>query len=149
MASTAAEQQQFDLPTPVKQYQFPDLQHDFPTLTNTLLLDTAESNPNPTTLDHPPIWVMRQAGERHTALTGHIESNHPTCTDAPNGFHNRPLFARILGRAQGSLLLYSLQNTRTGMRIDNATYKALLGSVGRFHHLLRHLGRPSSHGTGR
>lgn len=66
MASTAAEQEQFDLPTPVKQYEFPNLQHDFPTLTNTLLLQSA-TNAQPLALDHPPIWVMRQAGE-HTLL---------------------------------------------------------------------------------
>lgn len=61
MASTAAEQAQFDLPTPVKEYTFPDLANDFPPLRNDLLLRSA-SNEEPLDLDHPPIWVMRQAG---------------------------------------------------------------------------------------
>lgn len=51
---------QIDYPTNVVDYQFPNVQ-DFPTLTNSLLLSSA-ANESPLDIDHPPIWVMRQAG---------------------------------------------------------------------------------------
>ncbi|SDA03092.1 BZ3500_MvSof-1268-A1-R1_Chr7-1g09254 [Microbotryum saponariae] len=60
-SSSPAPQEQVDLPTPVKDYTFPNLSTDFAPLLNDLLLRSA-ANENPLELDHPPIWVMRQAG---------------------------------------------------------------------------------------
>lgn len=54
--------EQIDHPTPVVDYQFPNLSTDFPPLRNDLLLRSAR-NEQPLDLDHPPIWVMRQAGQ--------------------------------------------------------------------------------------
>lgn len=54
--------EQIDHPTPVVDYKFPNLTTDFPQLRNDLLLRSA-ANESPLDLDHPPIWVMRQAGE--------------------------------------------------------------------------------------
>ncbi|KDE09081.1 hypothetical protein, variant [Microbotryum lychnidis-dioicae p1A1 Lamole] len=60
-SSSSAPKEQVDHPTPVKDYTFPNLSTDFPVLLNDLLLRSA-ANENPLELDHPPIWVMRQAG---------------------------------------------------------------------------------------
>lgn len=58
MTHTPAEQ--VDHPSTVTDYSFPDLA-SLPVLKNDLLLRSATGS-NPLELDHPPIWVMRQAG---------------------------------------------------------------------------------------
>lgn len=62
-----------DIPPPITDYKFPALE-SLPKLRNDLLLRSARNEP-PLKLEHPPIWVMRQAG-RYLPEFQEVRSKH-------------------------------------------------------------------------